>query len=131
MPTFTASQVSTMQGYLSAAQGYLQAGNTSAALNSIATYYSYQSSLLGGQGYASIAAQVVTNTGTYGKVANQLLINALGQSQYDSIKANLAYSLANDDLNDIKGNGNNVATISQVEANHMTEFEIFKIPIDA
>jgi len=129
--TFDSSDMNTMQGYLTQAQGYVQSGNTSAALNSLANYYSYQSAVLGYKGYASIAAQVVSDTGTYGKMANQLLINALGQSQYSSIQGKLSLALAQDNFDHIQGNGDNPATIAQIEADHRIEFSDNGIPLSA
>ena len=119
MPSYTQSQVSTLQGYINAAQAALNQGDSAGVISALNSYYDAQTGM---RGYATDALQVLNNTGVFGNVANQEITDAMGQSWYNKNRTTLAFNLANSDLQTIIRNGNQVPTENQIANYHAQDF---------
>ncbi len=109
------------QNDLTAGQAAQAKGDMTSALKSykeamdyVVGYYSAQTY----RGYAKDAQQVVQNTGVFGKVANQEIIDAVGLARYATLIPVVAVQLALADL-DLLKSGNGVApTENQISNYH-------------
>jgi hypothetical protein len=128
MTGYTSADLSNLGALINLAQTELAAGNQTAAIGTVESYYTYQVST---RGYATDALEVVSDSGAYGIGANQLLVNQLGGAQWSAEKATIAVQLASADFTAIGNNPSSVPTEAQIEAYHAQVFEANNIPLTA
>jgi len=91
-----------LQGFIADAESALKAGDSRNAVNDVNLYYDFQSDM---RGYASDALQVVNDIGAFGVVANQEIIDAVGQQAYSARLPEIVVDLASTDLATIVAQG--------------------------
>ncbi len=102
MADYTDAQINALQGFIADAESALKAGDSRNAVNDVNLYYNFQSDM---RGYASDALQVVNDIGVFGVVANQEIIDAVGQQAYSARLPEIVVDLASADLATIVAQG--------------------------
>jgi hypothetical protein len=120
------AEIVALDKILKRAHDKLRAGQPSSALDLVVRYYRRQT---GKRGYASLAAGVAGNDTPYGRVANQILVNALGGrwTGPDGIRARVTLALAQADFVVIRSTGL-IPTVAQIEDYHCAVYAAFGIP---
>lgn len=123
--TFSSTQLAEMQNDLSDANSAFASGDYQDAKNDISSYYQVQ---FGMDAYSTMANDVVLDQGVYGETPDQELSNA-GISYGGSQSVNLMLNLAQNNLTDIQADGDQPATESQIEQEHLVSFRAVSISI--
>jgi hypothetical protein len=120
------AEIVALDKILKRARDRLHAGLPSSALDLAVRYYRRQA---GKRGYAALAAGIAGNDTPYGRVANQILVNALGArwNGPEGIRARVTLALAQADFAVIRTTGT-IPTIAQIEDYHCAVYALFGIP---